>query len=183
MPVDVLLTCTQCGKPFAANRFGNNVRCLHCKAPLDKLEQLGQLLSHWFYPRRWRADLLRPTPNFLIEKLWTANGQGDALYAGIQPPNVNYDIFRNMVTRTIARGIQQGWMDLTFPSDPLAENPVYKLKFKDPERFAREVEALFPDVDWDQQISVPVPTEGSGAVSDEPRPAAKKRRPRAAQKV
>ena len=48
-------------------------------------------------------------------------------------------------------------MDLTFPSDPLVENPVYKLKFKDPDRFAREIEALFPDVNWDEQIEVPIP--------------------------
>jgi LSD1 subclass zinc finger protein len=157
MPVDLLLTCPECRRPFASNRFGNSVRCAHCRAELNKLEQLRQLLAHWYYPRRWRADLVEPSVNFLIEKLWTANGQGEALYEGIAPPNVNFDIFRNLVTRTIARGIQEGWMDLTFPSDPLAENPVYRLKFKDPDRFAREVEQLFPDVNWDEQIQVPIP--------------------------
>jgi hypothetical protein len=144
MPVDVLLTCPQCHRPFAANRFGNNVRCAHCRAPLDKLEQLRQLLAHWFHPRRWRADLVEPNAHFLLEKLWTANGQGESLYAGIAPPNVNYDIFRNLVTRTIARGVQEGWMDLSFPSDPLAENPIYKLKFKDPDRFARQIQVPIP---------------------------------------
>ena len=179
MPVDVLLNCQECRRPFAANRFGKHVRCAHCRGEMNKLEQLRQLLAHWYYPRRWRADLMEPSAAFLIEKLWTANGQGESLYTGIAPPNVNYDIFRNLVTRTIARGIQEGWMDLTFPSDPLAENPVYKLKFKDPERFAREIEALFPDVNWDEQIQVPIP-ESAGSLTDEqpaaePAPTGKRR--------
>ncbi|MCC7104004.1 MAG: hypothetical protein IT307_02575 [Chloroflexi bacterium] len=166
MPVDVLLTCRSCGKPFAVNRFGNHVRCRHCHADLSKIEQMRQLLAMWFYPRRWRADLVEPSANFLIEKLWTANGQGERLYAGIAPENVNYDIFRNMITRLIARGVDEGWMDVTFPRDPLAENPVYKLKFKDPDRFAREVESLFPDVNWDEQIQVPqLEPEGAHALS------------------
>jgi LSD1 subclass zinc finger protein len=157
MPVDLLLSCPECRRPFAASRFGNHVRCAHCGARMNKLEQLRQLLAHWYQPRRWRADLVEPSVYFLLEKLWTADGQGESLYAGISPPNVNYAIFRNMVTRAIARGVQEGWMDLTFPSNPLAENPVYKLKFKDPDRFAREIEALFPDVNWDEQIQVPIP--------------------------
>ena len=177
MPVDVLLTCVECRRPFAANRFGANVRCAHCKAQLNKLEQLRQLLAHWYYPRRWRADLVEPSVNFLLEKLWTANGQGEALYAGISPPNVNYDIFRHFVTRTIARGIQEGWMDLTFPSDPLAENPVYKLQFKDPDRFAQEIERLFPDVNWDEQIQIPIPGEaGEAEKPSEPKSGRSKKR-------
>jgi hypothetical protein len=154
---DVLLTCQECRRDFAVSRFGRGVRCAHCKQPMNKLEQLRQLLAQWYYPRRWRADLTEPSVHFLIEKLWTADGQGETLYKGISPEHVNYDIFRNTVTRTIAGGVEQGWVDLTFPSDPLAENPVYKLKFKDPDRFASEVEALFPQVNWDEQIQVPVP--------------------------
>jgi hypothetical protein len=175
MPVDILFTCAACRRPFPANRFGNRVRCKHCREELNKLEQLRQLLALWFYPRRWRADLVEPSVGFLIEKLWTANGQGEALYAGIQPPNVNYDIFRNMITRTIARGVEEGWMDLKFPSNPLADNPVYKLEFKDHERFAREVERLFPDVNWDEQIQVPIPqTSEQSAFDGEPAEAAAK---------
>lgn len=155
MPVDVLLSCRACGKPFAANRFGNQIRCRHCRAEMNKLEQMRQLLAMWYQPRRWRADLVEPSVAFLLEKLWTADGQGERLYAGIAPPNTNYDIFRNTITRLIARGVEEGWMDITFPRDPLAENPVYKLKFRDPDRFAKEVEAVFPDVDWDEQIQVP----------------------------
>jgi LSD1 subclass zinc finger protein len=175
MAVDILLNCTECRRPFAASRFGTNVRCGHCRAPLDKLEQLRQLLAHWYYPRRWRADLVEPSVNFLIEKLWTADGQGEKLYTGIAPPDVNYDIFRNMVTRSIARGVAEGWMDLTFPRDPLADNPIYKLRFKNPDRFAQEIEKLFPDVNWDEQIQIPMADTAAGS-RGEPAPSRSRRR-------
>jgi hypothetical protein len=59
-------------------------------------------------------------------------------------------------------------MDLTFPSDPLSENPIYKLRFKEPDRFAHEIERLFPDVNWDEQIQVPVPRSADAGVDDNP---------------
>jgi hypothetical protein len=161
------LTCQQCRKPFETAEYGQVLSCPHCGAKLQQVAQLGQLLEQWFYPRRWRADLHEPNQYYLIEKLWTANGQGVTLYEGIAPPHTNYDIFRNMVTRLVARGIDEGWVELEFPDDPLEENPVYQLKFSDADRFARAVEGLFPEVDWDEQIEVPVPPE---AAATEARP-------------
>ena len=64
------------------------------------------------------------------------------------------------MTRLVAQGVDEGWVELEFPDDPLEENPVYQLKFGDPDRFATGVERLFPEVDWDEQIEVPAP-EGS----------------------
>ena len=92
----------------------------------------------------------------MIERLWTANGQGERLYTGVSPKYTNYDIFRNMVTRLMVRGIDEGWADLTFPDEPLAEDPQYVLTIVDSERFAEEVEKLFPEVDWDEPVSVAV---------------------------
>ena len=68
---------------------------------LGRIQQLDQLLDQWFYPRRWRADLHEPNPFYLLEKLWTANGQGVTLYEGIAPKYANYDVFRNLVTRLV----------------------------------------------------------------------------------
>jgi hypothetical protein len=129
--------------------------------------QLDQLLEQWFYPRRWRADLHEPNPYYLLEKLWTANGQGETLYNGIAPQYANYDVFRNLVTRLVARGVDEGWVELEFPDDPLEENPVYQLKFSDADRFARGVEQLFPEVNWDEQIEVPTQDGGFPDVTAE----------------
>jgi len=97
--------------------------------------------------------------------LWTANGQGERLYTGVSPKYTNYDIFRNMVTRLMIRGIDDGWAALTFPEDPLAEDPQYVLTIVDSERFAESVEKLFPEVDWDEPVSVAL----ADAVGDPPK--------------
>jgi predicted RNA-binding Zn-ribbon protein involved in translation (DUF1610 family) len=148
-------TCTSCRKAFESAEYGTPLPCPHCGESLGRIAQLDQLLDQWFYPRRWRADLHEPNPYYLLEKLWTANGQGETLYQGISPQYANYDVFRNLVTRLVAKGVDEGWIELEFPDDPLDENPVYQLKFTDADRFARGVEQLFPEVDWDEQIEVP----------------------------
>ena len=50
---------------------------------------------------------------------------------------------------------------LTFPDDPLSEDPQYVLTIKESERFADGVEKLFPEVNWDE----PVPAELSSQLS------------------
>ena len=153
----VEFTCQSCRKTFQSTEWGTVLSCSHCHESLGRIAQLDQLLDQWFYPRRWRADLHEPNPYYLLEKLWTANGQGETLYNGIAPAHANYDVFRHLVTRLVAQGVDEGWVELEFPDDPLDENPVYQLKFGDPDRFARGVERLFPEVDWDEQIEVPAP--------------------------
>lgn len=154
-------TCPSCRKNFEGTDWGTVFPCPHCGENVTRIQQLDQLLDQWFYPRRWRADLHEPNPFYLLEKLWTANGQGETLYNGIAPAHANYDVFRHLVTRLVAQGVDEGWVELEFPDDPLDENPVYQLKFGDPDRFARGVERLFPEVDWDEQIEVPAPEASS----------------------
>jgi DNA-directed RNA polymerase subunit RPC12/RpoP len=149
-------TCPNCGASVTVDKAGEVVACPSCKQKLTRVAQLDQLLARWWEPRRWRADLVKPNVPYLIERLWTANGQGERLYTGVSPKYTNYDIFRNMVTRLMIRGIDDGWAELTFPPDPLAEDPQYVLTIVDSERFAESVEKLFPEVDWDEPVSVAV---------------------------
>jgi len=149
-------TCPTCGASVTVDRAGEVTTCKTCSTRLNKIAQLDQLLARWWEPRRWRADLVKPNVPYLIERLWTANGQGERLYAGVSPRYTNYDIFRNMVTRLMVTGIDDGWAELTFPADPLAEDPQYVLTIVDSERFAEGVEKLFPEVDWDEPVSVAV---------------------------
>jgi len=149
-------TCPNCSATIAVSHAGDVVSCPSCGQSLGKVAQLDQLLARWWEPRRWRADLVKPSVAYLVERLWTANGQGERLYMGVSPKYTNYDIFRNMVTRLMIRGIDDGWASLTFPDDPLAEDPQYVLTIVDSERFAEGVEKLFPEVDWDEPVSVAV---------------------------
>ena len=111
---------------------------------------------------------------YLVERLWTANGQGERLYSGVSPRYTNYDIFRNMVTRLMIRGIDEGWAELTFPDDPLAEDPQYVLTIVQSDRFAQEVEKLFPEVDWDEPVSAALVE----AVAESAAPAKSGKKPR-----
>ena len=164
-------TCPQCGALVAVDRVGEVRACAKCQHALSRTEQLGQLLARWYEPRRWRADLVKPSVPYLIERLWTANGQGERLYLGVSPKYTNYDIFRNLVTRLMIRGIDDGWATLQFPPDPLAEDPQYVLTITDSEKFAEGVEKLFPEVDWDEPVSAAV-VEAVGATAPAPvRPA------------
>ena len=149
-------TCPNCATTVGVGRAGEVVNCPSCGQKLTKVAQLDQLLARWWEPRRWRADLVKPNVPYLIERLWTANGQGERLYAGVSPKYTNYDIFRNMVTRLMIRGIDDGWASLDFPPDPLSEDPQYVLTIVDSERFAEGVEKLFPEVDWDEPVNVAV---------------------------
>jgi hypothetical protein len=103
---------------------------------------------------------------YLVERLWTANGQGERLYMGVGPKYTNYDIFRHLLTRLMIEGIDAGWAELTFPEDPLAEDPQYVLTIRDSEQFARGVEKLFPEVNWDE----PVPVALTEALAEQVRP-------------
>lgn len=138
------------------DQAGEVTSCNNCGQKLGKIAQLDQFLARWWEPRRWRADLVKPNVPYLIERLWTANGQGERLYTGVSPHYTNYDIFRNMVTRLMISGIDDGWAELKFPRDPLAEDPQYVLTIVDSERFAEGVEKLFPEVNWDEPVSVTV---------------------------
>ena len=153
-PID--FACPHCGATVSVEHAGDMRNCPSCKQKLTRVTQLDQLLARWWEPRRWRADLVKPNVPYLIERLWTANGQGERLYTGVSPKYTNYDIFRNMVTRLMIVGIDEGWAELTFPSEPLAEDPQYVLTIVDSERFAEGVEKLFPEVDWDEPVSVAV---------------------------
>jgi hypothetical protein len=73
------------------------------------------------------------------------------------------------------RGIDDGWAELTFPEDPLGEDPQYVLTIVDSEKFADGVEKLFPEVNWDEPVSAAV-LEAVGA------PAAKGKRGKASSK-
>src|SRR6266849_1644277 len=149
-------TCPQCGAVVSIEQVGQPRTCPSCKQKIGKVTQLDQLLARWWEPRRWRADLVKPRVPYLVERLWTANGQGERLFTGVSPKYTNYDIFRNMVTRLMIVGIDAGWAELTFPRDPLAEEPQYVLTIVDSEKFAEGVEKLFPEVDWDEPVSAAV---------------------------
>lgn len=146
--------CPNCRKTFQGDITAEEVVCSACGKPMARTAQLTQVLERWYFPRRWYRDVPRPSLNYLLEMLWTAEGQGEKLYTAVAPPNVNYQVFVHQVTRVIHKGVDEGWAQVEIPEDPYCDDPVYKLTYLDSERFADSVAALYPEVDWDETIAV-----------------------------
>ena len=70
---------------------------------------------------------------------------GQRYFEICQPGGVYYSRFVRRVTELICRGIEEGWIGLTLPEQPLGPDPRYAIEYRDPERFVRELQALFPD--------------------------------------
>ncbi len=148
------IQCPECRETFETDVTADKIVCEHCQSPLPRTKQVEQILERWYYPRRWFRDVTRPSLSYLVEMLWTANGQGERLYAAVSPPHVNYNSFVHQVTRTIIRGIDDGWATIELPEDPFEDDPLYKLSFANSDRFADAVAALYPNVDWDETIAI-----------------------------
>ncbi|MHB1006351.1 MAG: zinc ribbon domain-containing protein [Chloroflexota bacterium] len=146
--------CPTCRKVFQGDITADSIACANCGQVMTRTAQLSQILERWYYPRRWYRDVPKPSLSFLLEMLWTADGQGEKLYAAVAPPNINYQVFVHQVTRAIQHGVDDGWARVEVPEDPWADNPIYKLSYLDSERFADAVARIYPDVDWDETIAV-----------------------------
>lgn len=146
--------CSNCRKKFQAEVQAEKVVCPHCQHPLPRTAQISQILETWYYPRRWYRDVPKMTLGLLVEALWTSDGQGEKMYKAVSPPRTNYQVFVHSVTKALIKGLDEGWVKMEIPEDPFIDNPVYRLSYLDSERFADTVAKLFPDVNWDETITI-----------------------------
>lgn len=146
------IRCPSCGQQVRLSTTEGELVCDACDHPLTKWRRFSQLLEDWYESKKWRKDVLRPDPFTVLEALWTANGMGDQIYQATSPKDTPKSIFLYSVTRSIARGVDEGWVEVIEPAYPLANDPVYRLKFTDPDRLPEEISKLYPDVNMDEEI-------------------------------
>ena len=155
------ITCPQCGQDTSVADTKANIVCSTCDHPMTKWLRFSLLLDQWYEAKKWRKDIVRPDAMYVLEMLWTANGMGKQIYEATSPKDTPYSIFVYTVTRAIARGIDEAWVEIIEPAYPLANDPIYRLKFTDPDRLPDEISKLYPDVDMDEEIVAP-----AGALSE-----------------
>ncbi|MCL4541952.1 MAG: hypothetical protein M1396_06410 [Chloroflexi bacterium] len=162
------VTCPQCGQRVAVRGEPEQLECLACDHLLSKWYRFNALLDQWYETKKWRKDIIRPDPMHVLEMLWTANGMGERIYQATSPKSTPYSIFVFTVTRAIARGIDDGWVEIIEPLYPLAADPVYRLKFTDPDRLPDEIAKLYPEVNMDEEIVAPADSLGEELAGVQP---------------
>lgn len=155
------LTCPQCSQDVSVSDPKGALQCGTCGAVLTKWLRFNVLLDQWYEAKKWRKDIVRPDAMFVLEMLWTANNMGKQIYDATAPKDTPYSIFIYTITRAIARGVDEGWVQIIEPAYPLANDPVYRLKFVDPDRLPDEISRLYPEVNMDEEIAAP-----EGALQD-----------------
>lgn len=88
----------------------------------------------------------------LIHALWSQNERDQQFYQLLTPP-VSLSKFVKQMDALHLRGVDEGWIAIVLPQSPFAAASAYRLEYIAPERFVREMYALFdltPPTDVDE---------------------------------
>ena len=168
MAIKKNLRCAQCGKTYEANLVAETINCPHCQHRLPRIDQVTSLLEEWYYPRRWYRNVDKPRARLLIERLWQQQFEAQSLYENLGPKETNFEVFCYTVTGIVINGIEDGWVKLTLPKDPMVDDPIYNLEITDLERFTAEMEKAMPDVNWDEDVEIVVNPPEAASETAEP---------------
>ena len=83
----------------------------------------------------------------LIESLWSSGGMAQHYYYVLQPRRLSYSKFVKRVTAVVCQGIEEGWIELVLPKNPMRTDGEYDLRYLDPERFVEEIRRAVPEAD------------------------------------
>jgi hypothetical protein len=135
--------CPRCEQTYVADDLVAGSECPNCGAQTSRISWLTAALRKVGQGTGTRSEIQQKHLQ-LIEAIWTADGMGQRYFEICQPGSMYYSRFVRRTTELICRGIEEGWIDLILPTNPLAPKPRYAIEFRDPERFVRELTALFP---------------------------------------
>ena len=136
--------CPACERTLLAGDLGPGDRCPTCDNVTERISWLTAALRKVSQGPERRTELQQKHLQ-LIQAIWTADGMGQRFFEVCQPGGMYYSRFVRRVTELICRGVEEGWITLTLPAHPLAPDARYTIEYRDPERFVRELQALFPE--------------------------------------
>ncbi len=116
--------------------------CEECGGPLRAMARLEHLVDRWFAPPEQVASRMHRRHMQLIELMWTADERGREFYDLMRPKGISYDRFVDRVTEVICQGLAEGWIEAQIPATPVPDDRAYAIHYRDPQRFADEVEAV-----------------------------------------
>lgn len=93
----------------------------------------------------------------LIHALWSQNERDQQFYQLLTPPD-SFSRFVKRMDELHLRGIDEEWIRIVLPTSPFAPASAYGIEYRDPERFVRELYALY---------NMPVPDTAAASFSDD----------------
>jgi hypothetical protein len=78
----------------------------------------------------------------LVHALWSQNERDQQFYQLLTPP-VSFSRFVKRMDELHLRGVDEGWIAIVLPRSPFAPASSYGIEYLDPERFVRELYALY----------------------------------------
>ena len=136
--------CQQCERTIVADERDDARTCPTCGGELRRISWLTAALRKAGTGTGNRSDIQQRHLQ-LIQAIWTADGMGQRYFEICQPGSMYYSRFVRRVNELICRGIEEGWIGLTLPANPLDPAGRYAIDYHDPERFVRELQELFPE--------------------------------------
>jgi hypothetical protein len=146
--------CERCERTTVAEGRPEPIACLTCGGATRRISWLTAALRKVGTGTGNRSDIQQRHVQ-LIQAIWTADGMGQRYFEICQPGSMYYSRFVRRVNELICQGIDEGWIGLTIPKNPLDPAGHYAIEYHDPERFVRELQALFPD----GKVALPVAGE------------------------
>lgn len=135
--------CERCERTIVAEE-GEATVCTICGGPTRRISWLTAALRKVGTGTGNRSDIQQRHIQ-LIQAIWTADGMGQRYFEICQPGSMYYSRFVRRVNELICQGIEEGWLGLTLPQNPLDPQGRYAIEYHDPERFVAELQKLFPE--------------------------------------
>jgi len=137
-----LYWCEECHKVYAAEYVVDG-RCLQGHDTLVPIGRFSGMVKS-FIAAGGIEERSEPQIRHrqLIHALWSQNERDQQFFQLLTPP-VSLGKFTKKVDDLHLRGVAEGWIQAVIPTSPLADVEAYRIEYTDPERFLRELYALF----------------------------------------
>lgn len=135
--------CEQCERTVVSED-GEATACTICGGPTRRISWLTAALRKVGTGTGNRSDIQQRHIQ-LIQAIWTADGMGQRYFEICQPGSMYYSRFVRRVNELICQGIEEGWLGLTMPKNPLDPQGRYAIEYHDPERFVTALQQIFPE--------------------------------------
>jgi hypothetical protein len=149
--------CETCRRVYPVGRIESG-RCPHGHDDLMAVGRFGGMIKGFIAAGGLEERSEAQTRHRqMIHALWSQNERDQQFYQLLTPP-VSFSRFVKRMDELHLRGVDEGWIRIVMPTSPFAPASAYGIEYRDPERFVRELYALY---------DMPIPETAAASVSDD----------------